>query len=71
MLEQAVRAAASPLHVPGQVDWQVISPAQVETIAESAGARTPAESLPAVGQRRTAFDLAGVLIGLLELQIGP
>src|SRR5436309_3549156 len=33
MLEQAVRAAASPLHVPGQVDWQVISPAQVEAIA--------------------------------------
>src|SRR5437588_8357022 len=33
MLEQAVRAAASALHVPGQVDWQVIGPAQVETIA--------------------------------------
>src|SRR5437762_8581762 len=33
MLEQAVRAAASPLHVPGQVDWQVIGPAHVEAIA--------------------------------------
>src|SRR5713101_1705215 len=33
MLEQAVRAAAGPLHVPGQVDWQVIGPAQVEAIA--------------------------------------
>src|SRR5712692_1574999 len=33
MLDQAVRAAAAPLHVPGQVDWRVISPAQVEAIA--------------------------------------
>src|SRR5713101_2548915 len=33
MLEQAVRAAAAPLHVPGQSDWQVIGPAQVEAIA--------------------------------------
>jgi molybdopterin/thiamine biosynthesis adenylyltransferase len=40
MLEQAVRAAASPLHVPGQAGtpaqprvWQVIGPAQVEAIA--------------------------------------
>src|SRR5260370_12064970 len=33
MLEQAVRAAAAPLHVPGQSDWQVIAPAQVEAIA--------------------------------------
>ena len=33
MLEQAVRAASGPLHVPGQVDWQVIGPAQVEAIA--------------------------------------
>jgi len=40
MLEQAVRAAAAPLHVPGQAGtpaqprvWWVISPAQVEAIA--------------------------------------
>lgn len=32
-LDQAVRAAAGPLHVPGQADWQVIGPAQVEAIA--------------------------------------
>jgi molybdopterin/thiamine biosynthesis adenylyltransferase len=37
MLEQAVRAAATPLHVPGQVDWQVIGPASVEAIAEEHG----------------------------------
>src|SRR5947209_17879187 len=40
MLEQAVRAAAAPLHVPGQPDWQVVGPAQVEAIAA-------AHSLPA------------------------
>jgi hypothetical protein len=33
MLEQAVRAAAAALHVPGQPDWRVIAPAQVEAIA--------------------------------------
>jgi hypothetical protein len=33
MLEQAVRAAAAPLHVPGQAHWRVISPAQVAAIA--------------------------------------
>jgi molybdopterin/thiamine biosynthesis adenylyltransferase len=32
-LEEAVRAAAAPLHVPGQPDWRIISPAQVEAIA--------------------------------------
>jgi molybdopterin/thiamine biosynthesis adenylyltransferase len=37
MLEQAVRTAATPLHVPGQVDWQVIGPAPVEAIAEEHG----------------------------------
>jgi molybdopterin/thiamine biosynthesis adenylyltransferase len=44
MLEQAVRAAASALHVPGQAGtpaqpgvWQVIGPAQVEAIAAEHG----------------------------------
>ena len=32
-LEQALRGAAEPLHAPGQVTWQVISPARLAAAA--------------------------------------
>ncbi len=37
MLEEAIRAAATPLTVPGQEPWQVISPMHVEAIARDQG----------------------------------